>query len=66
MENTIKNKSEEWRDIEGFEGFYQVSNRGNVRALNYNRQRGLVRNLKPALNKFTGYMSVILRKPSGV
>lgn len=25
--------SEEWRDIEGYEGFYQVSNLGNVRSL---------------------------------
>lgn len=25
--------SEEWRDIKGYEGIYQVSNRGNVRSL---------------------------------
>ena len=25
--------SEEWRDIEGYEGFYQISNLGNVKSL---------------------------------
>ena len=28
---------EEWRDIEGFEGLYQVSNTGKVKSLNYRR-----------------------------
>ena len=26
--------NEEWKDIPGYEGFYQVSNRGNVRSVN--------------------------------
>ena len=26
-----------WRDIEGYEGLYQVSNLGRVRSLNYKR-----------------------------
>lgn len=26
-------KVEEWRDIEGYEGIYQVSSQGNVRSL---------------------------------
>lgn len=35
-----------WKDIKGFEGYYQISNYGNVRSLNYARKH-LVRNLKP-------------------
>lgn len=37
-----------WKDIEGYEGLYQVSNLGNVRSLNYNRQ-GRVKNLSSRL-----------------
>ena len=29
-------KGEIWKDIEGYEGLYQVSNMGNVKSLNYN------------------------------
>lgn len=29
---------EEWRDIPGYEGLYQVSDHGNVRSLNYKKQ----------------------------
>ena len=25
---------EEWKDIEGYEGFYQVSNLGNIKSVN--------------------------------
>lgn len=28
---------EEWRDIKGYEGKYQISNMGNVKSLNYHR-----------------------------
>ena len=35
----------EWRDIEGYEGIYQVSNLGQVRSLNY-RRMGKVKILK--------------------
>ena len=34
-----------WKDIDGYEGLYQVSNLGNVRSMNY-RGNGSVRNLK--------------------
>ena len=37
---------EEWRDIPGYEGLYQVSNIGNVRSLNYNRRKGCIHVLK--------------------
>lgn len=29
---------EEWKDIEGYAGKYQISNQGNVRSLNYHRE----------------------------
>lgn len=30
---------EVWKDIEGYEGLYQVSNLGNVKSLNYNKTK---------------------------
>lgn len=47
-----------WKDIEGFEGLYQVSNLGNVKSLNYSC-RGYAKNLTPKLN-CKGYLWVIL------
>lgn len=55
-----------WKDINGYEGIYQVSNIGNIRSLNYgkNRQnpkgRG-IRNILPLLNNM-GYFYVNLYK----
>lgn len=46
---------EEWKDIEGFAGLYQVSNCGRVRSL----RKGIL--LRPAKNKF-GYMYCALSK----
>lgn len=53
---------EEWKDIKGYEGKYQVSNLGNVRSLNW-RNTGRIRNLylKPH-NK--GYLQVELHENS--
>lgn len=49
-----------WKDIEGYEGFYQVSNFGNVKSLNY-QGRGYSQNL--ALKKnCKGYYWVMLYK----
>lgn len=45
-----------WKDIEGFEGLYQVSNLGNVRSLNYMRT-GKIKNLSPRLHK-DGYYQI--------
>ena len=59
---------EEWRDIKGYEGWYQVSNLGNVKSLDREivysngkvyKQKG--RKLKPTLKK-TGYYYVSLSK----
>ena len=52
--------SEEWRDIKGYEGKYQVSNLGGVRSLNYSRP-GNVRIMKQSINKY-GYYIVGIRK----
>ena len=49
-----------WKDIEGYEGKYQVSNMGNVRSLNYNNT-GKPRNLKQKINRY-GYNEVKLSK----
>jgi hypothetical protein len=49
---------EQWKDIPGYEGLYQVSNMGNVKSLNYNHtgKEGL-------LNKtITTYVKVALYK----
>lgn len=51
-----------WKDIDGYEGLYQVSNVGNVRSLNW-RRLGLIRNLYlKSHNK--GYLQVELHKGS--
>ena len=52
---------EEWKDIKGYEGRYQVSNLGRVKSLNYNRTN---REKILSLNKHNknGYYSVQLSK----
>ena len=57
-------ESEVWRDVVGFEGFYEVSNRGNVHSVKRKDLRGRKiggRTLKPAYDK-DGYLKVILCK----
>ena len=51
---------EEWRDIEGYEGLYQISNWGRVKSLNYKRtgEEGI---LLPSPNKH-GYLRIDLCK----
>ena len=46
----ICDMKEIWKDIEGYEGLYQVSNLGRVRTLNYRRQKGVIKILKQAMN----------------
>lgn len=48
-----------WKDIEGYEGKYQISNLGNVKSLNY-ANRGYTQNLVPKINN-CGYLWVELR-----
>lgn len=54
------NMEEEWKDIEGFEGLYQISNFGRVKSLNY-RRTGKERILKPYKNN-CGCATVLLTK----
>lgn len=49
-----------WKDIEGYEGLYEVSNTGKVRSMNY-KHTGNVKELKP-LNNGRGYLIVQLYK----
>lgn len=56
---------EMWKDINGYEGYYQISNEGNVRSLDrfdgvHDRQGTII---KPSL-KQNGYLQVGLRKHS--
>lgn len=46
-----------WKDIEGFEGIYQISDKGNVKSLNY-RRTGKEMVLKPGT--YGGYFMVNL------
>ena len=57
-------KDEVWKDIKGFEGFYKVSNRGNVYSVERRDSRGRKcggRILKPRYNR-GGYLQVSLCK----
>lgn len=47
-----------WKDVKGFEGYYMVSNLGNVKSINYGRYYG-ERNIKQRKHK-TGYVFVSL------
>lgn len=59
---------EEWRDIEGFENLYQVSNLGNVKSLSHdvNRSNGTVQHFKEKIlhpgNMTSGYRFVGLTR----
>ena len=48
-------KNEEWRDVVGYEGRYQVSSMGRVKSFKWNKERFL----KPSMDK-DGYLLVTL------
>ncbi|WP_162860308.1 NUMOD4 domain-containing protein [Megasphaera stantonii] len=50
---------EEWRDIKGYQGKYQISNTGKVRSLNYHRE-GRIKELIP--KDCRGYLQIGLTK----
>ena len=52
-------KDEIWVDIKGYEGLYQVSNKGRVKSLNYNKT-GEERVLINQPDK-TGYLHVVIK-----
>lgn len=57
----FENLTEEWRDIKGYEGLYQVSNKGRVRSIPRNSTVKNIRIIRPA--KFAhGYLGVGLNK----
>lgn len=58
MLRSTKNSIEEWRDVVGCEGRYQVSNFGNVRSLFFNR-------LVSVFTKSNGYKCVTLHYKRG-
>ena len=51
---------EEFKDIKGYEGLYQVSNTGKVKSLNY-RRTGREKIMKSSVDK-DGYLSICLWK----
>lgn len=56
-------ESEEWRDIHGYEGLYQVSSYGRVRSLNYSNT-GKVQVMKP--RETHGYKRIQLKKSGSI
>lgn len=54
-----------WRDINGYEGLYQVSNLGNVRSLNYHMQKGNIRIMKQRVVKGPYYVIDLSKKCVG-
>ena len=59
MEGT-PTKVEEWKDIKGYEGRYQISSFGRVKSLNYHGEH-IERILKPEITP-KGYLRIDLRK----
>ena len=54
---------EEWREIKGFEGYYEVSNIGRVRSLTNISEHGYKKVIRPSMNrKENGYKIIHLSK----
>lgn len=52
---------EVWKDVVGYEGLYQVSNKGRIKSLNYRGHRGVIKLFVPHKNR-SGYLTVYLTK----
>lgn len=57
------NRKECWKAIKGFEGRYEVSDKGRVRTLNFHNT-GTTMVLKASKNKSTGYIHIGLYDPT--
>lgn len=57
----FKTIEEEWRDIAGYEGIYQISNLGRVKSMNYYGKSGCEKIRMMRVNKF-GYIDIVLSK----
>ena len=68
MKNKMEDIIEEWKDIEGYEGIYQISNFGNVKSLSRyikNKHNTLILTKEKILNQFIdkdGYYGISLTK----
>lgn len=60
----IQGEKNMWKDIKGYEGLYQVSNRGEVKSLNYNHTRK--EKILSSNNRGGGYLCVRLCKKGRV
>lgn len=61
---TTNEEIEEWKDIENYEGLYQVSNFGRVKSLKRNRKFKSIHEdtIKKQTNTNRGYLTVSLSK----
>lgn len=53
--------NEQWKDIRGYQGLYQVSNLGRVRTLNYRQKTGVIR-VMSLLKMKEGHLQAVLCK----
>lgn len=67
VSKSTKEEKEQWKDIDGYEGYYQISNLGRVKSLErkvvgyYGADRTLKERIK-SLQKSDGYLTVSLSK----